>query len=177
MPSRLTRALSMALKIETLSREHNRDAFDCGNHELNRYLRNNARQHIEKGISRTFVLVEDSKPTEILGFFTLASCEILVEKLPRKYAKKYPARTPAAKLARLAVKKNLQRKGLGTQMMVNAIERILKVSEHLGIIGFFVDAKNDEARTFYEQFGFIPLPDNPLALFLPLSTLRRALQF
>jgi hypothetical protein len=59
-------------------------------------------------------------------------------------------------------------------MMVNAIERILRVSEHLGIIGFFVDAKNDEARTFYEQFGFIPLPDNPLELFLPLATLRKA---
>jgi len=77
----------MALKIETLTREHNRDAFDCGNHELNRYLRNTARQHIDKGISRTFVLVEKSNPTEILGFFTLASCEILVEKLPGKYAK------------------------------------------------------------------------------------------
>ena len=164
----------MALKIETLTRDHNRAAFDCGNHELNRYLRNTARQHLEKGISRTFVLVEDSNPTEILGFFTLASCEILVEKLPRKYAKKYPARAPAAKLARLAVKMNLQRKGLGTQMMVNAIERILRVSEHLGIIGFFVDAKNNEAITFYGQFGFIPLPDNPLELFLPLATLRKA---
>jgi len=164
----------MALKIETLTREHNRDAFDCGNHELNRYLRNTARQHIEKGISRTFVLVEESNPTEILGFFTLASCEILVEKLPRKYAKKYPARAPAATLARLAVKKNLQRKGLGTQMMVNAIERILRVSENLGIIGFFVDAKNDEAKTFYGQFAFIPLADNPLELFLPLATLRKA---
>ena len=167
----------MALKIETLTRNHNRAAFDCGNNELNRYLRNTARQHIEKGISRAFVLVEDSNPTDILGFFTLASCEILVEKLPRKYAKKYLSRAPAANLARLAVKKNLQRKGLGTQMMVNAIERILRVSEHLGIIGFFVDAKNDEARTFYEQFGFIPLPDNPLELFLPLATLSRALQF
>lgn len=164
----------MALKIETLTRDHNRDAFDCGNNDLNRYLRNTARQHIEKGISRTFVLVEDSNPTEILGFFTLASCEILVEKLPRKYAKKYSAKAPAAKLARLAVKKNLQRKGLGTQMMVNAIERILRVSENLGIIGFFVDAKNDEAKIFYEQFGFISFPDNPLELFLPLATLRKA---
>ena len=62
-------------------------------------------------------------------------------------------------------------------MMANDIEQILRVSEHLGIIGFFVDAKNDEAITFYEQFGFIPLPDNPLELFLPLETLSRALQF
>ena len=164
----------MALKIENLTRSHNRAAFDSGNQELNQYLRNTARQHIEKGISRTFVLVDDSNPSEILGFFTLAACEIHVEKLPRKYAKKYPARAPAAKLARLAVTKKLQRKGLGSHMMINAIERILKVSEHLGIIGFFVDAKNGEAKAYYEQFGFIPLPDNPLELFLPLSTLHRA---
>ena len=98
----------------------------------------------------------------------------LLEKLPRKYARKYPDRAPAAKLARLAVTTKLQRKGLGSHMMINAIERILAVSEHLGIIGFFVDAKNAEAKAYYEQFGFIPLPDNPLELFLPISTLYKA---
>jgi len=50
----------MALKIEPVTRNHNRTAFDCGNYDLNQYLRNIARQHIEKGISRTFILVEDS---------------------------------------------------------------------------------------------------------------------
>lgn len=164
----------MVLKIEPLTRDHDRAAFDCGNSELNQYLRKTARQHTEKGISRTFVLVDESKPSEILGFFTLASCEILVEKLPQKHAKKYPLRAPAAKLARLAVAKNRQRQGLGAHMMVNAIERVLEVSEHLGIIGFFVDAKNKRAKAYYEQFGFIPLPDNPLELFLPLPTLKNA---
>jgi len=72
MPSKLTKALSMALKIETLTRNFKRAAFDCGNNDLNRDLRNTARQHIGKGISPTFVLVEDSNPTDILGFFTLA---------------------------------------------------------------------------------------------------------
>ena len=117
---------------------------------------------MEKGISRTFVLVEDSNPSAVLGFFTLAACEILVEKLPRKYVKKHPAQAPAAKLARFAVEQSLQRTGLGSHLMVNAIERILKISEHLGIIGFFVDAKNQEAKAYYEQFGFIPLPGNQL---------------
>jgi len=162
------------LKIETLSRNHDRSRFDCGSEELNHYLRKIARQHLNKGMSRTFVLIDDNMPTEILGFFTLASCEIFVEKLPRKYAKKYPSKAPAAKLARLAVVKKRQRQGLGTHMMVNAIERVIRVSENLGIIGFFVDAKNNEAKAYYEQFGFIPLPDNPLELFLPLTTLRQA---
>jgi len=162
------------LKIETVSRDHNRSGFDCGNDALNQYLKKIARQHLNKGISRTFVLVDDSMPREILGFFTLVSCEIFVDKLPRKYAKKYPSKAPAAKLARLAVAKDRQRQGLGTHMMINAVERVIRVSQDLGIIGFFVDAKDNKAKAYYEQFGFIQLPDNPLELFLPLATLRNA---
>ena len=160
------------LKIETVSRDHNRSGFDCGNDALNQYLKKIARQHLNKGLSRTFVLVDDNIPTEILGFFTLVSCEIFVDKLPRKYAKKYPSRAPAAKLARLAVSKDRQSQGLGTHMMINAVERVIRVSQDLGIIGFFVDAKDNKAKAYYEQFGFIQLPDNPLELFLPLATLR-----
>jgi len=162
------------LKIETLSQNHNRSKFDCGVKELNQYLKNIARQHLNKGLSRTFVLIDDNLPTQIMGFFTLAFCEIRVEKLPRKFAKKYPPILPDAKLARLAVSKDQQSQDLGTMMMMNAIERVITVSEHLEIIGFFVDAKNDQVKTYYEQFGFIPLPDNPLELFLPLETLKKA---
>lgn len=160
------------LKIETLRRDHDRSGFDCGDNALNQYIRKIARQHLHKGISRTFVIVDTDNLKEILGFYTLIACEIFIAKLPRKYAKKYPSKVPAAKLARLAVTQNRQRQGLGTQMMINAMKRVLKVSQHLGIIGFFVDAKDKSARLFYEQFGFIPLSDNPLELFLPLATLQ-----
>lgn len=164
----------MTLRIEPVARSHNRQGFDCGDKNLNTYLRNTARQHGEKGISRTFVLVDDEDPSEILGFFSLASCEILVEKLPRKFAKKYPARAPAVKLARLAVATQMQRKAFGKYMMLDAMDRVLAIAEHLGIIGFFVDAKGAETVAYYRQFGFIPLPDNPLELFLPLATIRQA---
>jgi len=164
----------MPVKIEMLTRDHNREGFDCGNNDLNGYLRNTAHQHSEKGISRTFVMVDNEKSSEIIGFFTLAFCEILVEKLPRKYAKKYPTRAPAAKLARLAVSRHMQKKGFGAHMMLDAMDRIWRISENLGIMGFFVDAKDNEAVLFYRQFGFIALPDNPFELFLPLATIRRA---
>jgi len=162
------------LKIEPLTKNHNRSEFDCGNDELNRYLQRTARQHLEKGISKTFVLIDDYNPNKILGYHTLAACEIHVEKLPRKYSQKYPSKVPAAKLARLAVSTIKQRQGYGTIMMVNAVERILLVSKHLGIIGFFVDAKNEAAKGYYKKFGFISLPDNPLELFLPIATLQQA---
>jgi hypothetical protein len=68
------------LKIETLSKDHNRSEFDCGVDELNQYLKRIARQHLNKGISRIFILVDDNKPSEILGFYTLAACEVSCKK-------------------------------------------------------------------------------------------------
>ena len=164
----------MPLKIEPLNRSHNRRSFNCGNADLNHYLQNTARQQSEKGISRTFVLVDSENPFEILGFFTLVACEIVVEKLPPRFTKKYPLRASAAKLARLAVASHRHKQGMGVYMMLNAMERVLQVAEHLGVMGFFVDAKDDVAAAYYRQFGFISLPDNPLELFLPIDTIRKA---
>ena len=110
------------------------------------------------------------------GFFTLAFCEIQAEVLPRNIAKKYPAKVPAAKLARLAVSKKHQRKGFGKNMMVNALERAMIISRNIGIMGFFVDAKEEKARKYYEQFGFIPMPDNKQQLFLAMNGLQQAYQ-
>ena len=164
------------LRIELLSRGHDRQGFRCGERDLDDYLKRTARQHNDKGISRTFVLVDSDAPSNILGFFTLASCEVVTAALPPKFAKKYPTRAPAAKLARLAAATDRQRQGLGGLMMVDAMRRTLAVAENIGIIGFFVDAKNQGAREYYEQFGFVALPDYPLALFLPLATLAAAVE-
>lgn len=162
------------LRIELLSRGHEREGFSCGERDLDDYLKRTARQHNDKGISRTFVLVDSDAPAKILGFFTLASCEVVAADLPLEYAKKYPRRAPAAKLARLAVAMDQQRQGLGGLMMVDAMRRTLAVAENIGIIGFFVDAKNQGAREYYEQYGFVALPDHSLVLFLPLATLAAA---
>ncbi len=164
------------LQIELFSREHDREGFSCGERDLDEYLKRTARQHNEKGLSRTFVLSETEVPARILGFFTLASCEIVAADLPPEYAKRYPDKAPAARLARLAVVRDRQRQGLGGIMMAEAMRRTLAVAENIGIIGFFVDAKNQDARVYYEQYGFIPLPSNTLTLFLPLATLATAVE-
>lgn len=137
------------------------------------FCKKTARQHIRKGISRTFVLLDQSDPHKILGFYSLTACEVHSGQLPGKYGKQYPVIIPAAKLARLAVDLSHQRKKYGTVMMLNAMERILLIADHLGITGFFVDAKNQNAKRFYEKFGFISLSD-PLRLFIPISTLQKA---
>jgi ribosomal protein S18 acetylase RimI-like enzyme len=158
--------------IEPLNKFHDREHFDCGVEVLNQFLRSTARQHIQKGISRTFVLSERDYPQNIIGFFTLTICEVRSEKLPSAIAKKYPPQVPGVKLARLAVDLQWQRQGIGEILMVEAMQRALLVADTAGGIGLFVDAKNEAAQSYYARYGFITLEDNRLETFLALSLLR-----
>jgi GNAT superfamily N-acetyltransferase len=158
-------------RFEELSRAHNRAGFDCGDDQLNTFLRNFAHQNLKKGLSRTFVLVDNRKPAEILGFYTLSLLEIQAAKLPEEFAKKYRGKIPAVKIARLGVAKGIQNQGIGRSLMIDAILRAVRISRNAGIIGLFVDAKNAVVKEFYIKYGFIPLKDRELELFLPLETL------
>ena len=159
------------IKIEFLDKSHDRKRFDCGNTQLNIFPQKAARQHITKGMSRTFLLINDENSKEILGFYTLSICEVETEYLPPIIAKKYPDQVPALKLARLAVSKQHQHQGFGNYLIGSAIEKVILISENVGIIGLFVDAKDNHTKEYYEQFGFISLNGKPLILFLPIKTL------
>ncbi len=161
------------MRIEELNRSHNRDGFDCGVIELNEFLKNLARQNLKKGLSRTFVLVDDKIPEEILGFYTISIFEISAQRLPLKFFKKYKGQLPAVKLARLGVSKVRQKQSLGKYMIINAMKRAIIISENVGIIGLFVDAKDESAKGYYLKFGFLPLPEHEQELFLPLATLHQ----
>ena len=162
--------------VELLDKRHNRDDFNCGNQALNQFLEQTARQHIQKGISRTFVLIDTEQPDIIISFFTLSLCEVRVEKLPPKFAKKYPSKVAGVKLARLAVNKAYQRQGIGEIMMIEAMRRAVVVAENAGGIGLFVDAKDEAAKTYYTRYGFVGLEDVFLEMFLPLSTIMQMLE-
>lgn len=164
-------------RLELLSRGHDRQGFDCGSEPLNAYLQHAAREHTERGISRTFTLVEENavEPKPILGFFTLNICQLNAADLPGGMARKLPREVSGLKLGRLAVAQERQRQGIGKLLLIAAMKKVIGVFESAGGIGLFVDAKDDAAKAYYEHFGFSPLPDNPLELFLPLQTVREAL--
>ena len=164
-------------EIQVLDRRHNRAGFDCGEVPLNKFLQETARQHNDKGISKTFVYIDTDSPDEILGFFTLAICEVTTATLPVKLARKLPEKVPAARLGRLAVSRNNQGQQIGALLMVEAMQRTLALADSFGIVGIFVDAKSERAKGFYEGFGFVELNNNPLTLFLPLDTLKDAANF
>lgn len=159
-------------QITPLGKDHDRSAFDCGITELNVFLKSTARQHGEKGISRTFVLHE--LDSTILGFYTLTLGEIAAELLPKQFAKKYPCHgLPAVRLARLAVSRNQQGQGFGEILLLDAFHRTVTIAEQAGLVGLFVDAKNDSAVIFYEKVGFVSCIEKPRQLFLPITTLRK----
>jgi len=164
-------------KIELLAKSHDRDGFDCGSEPLNLFLKHTARQHAERGISRTFVLVDEdaAAPKPILGFFSLNICQIKSESLTPGEAKKLPRDVSGVRLGRLAVAKACQRQGIGKTLLVAAMGKFIEIFNRAGGIGLFVDAKDQDAKRYYEQFGFVPMPSNDLELFLPVKTIHEAL--
>jgi len=165
-------------KIELLSKSHDRDGFDCGSEPLNLFLKQTARQHAERGISRTYVLVEENAvaPKTIIGFFALNLCQIKSEALAPDMAKKLPQDVSGVRLGRLARAKEFKGQGIGSILMVAAMKKFLEIFDRAGGIGLFVDAKDEKAKEFYEGFGFVPLPSNEFKLFLPVKTIQDALK-
>ena len=164
-------------KIELLAKVHDREGFDCGSEPLNLFLKQTARQHAERGISRTFVLVDEAAaaPTPIVGFFSLNICQIKSESLAPQEARKLPRDVAGVRLGRLAVAKVHQRQGIGKTLLVAAMGKFMEIFNSAGGIGLFVDAKDQDAKRYYEQFGFVPMPSNELELFLPVKTIQEAM--
>lgn len=157
------------MQILPLTGNHNRQNFDCGRAELNNWLHQIARQHQDKGLSKTFVAIQDKEPTGICGFYALTLAEIDRCFLPDAYQKKLPQRIPGVRLGRLAVDLRYQNKGLGELLLVDAISRARRIHQDAGVVGLFVDALDDPVSGFYRQYGFLNVPDNPLLLVYPIA--------
>jgi predicted GNAT family N-acyltransferase len=157
----------------SLQKKHNRIEFDCGNDELNQYLRKYAKQNDQKGISKTFVATQAATSTTIDGYYTLSTSTISFESVTDDIARKLPNYPiPAVLIGRLAVDLNCQGEGLGEELLINALNRIVQISEEVGIYAVRVDATNERAKQFYLKYEFISFVDQSLSLFLPLKTIR-----
>ncbi len=156
--------------IERLERAHVRDAFSCGKPPLDEFIRRLVSQYEKRNLGRTYVAVRPGEK-QVLGYVTLASGSIPFQNLPDPTARKLPRHpVPVILLARLAVDQSVQGQGLGEGLLVDALQRVIGLADKLGIHAVEVNAIDEQAKAFYEKYGFVPLLDNEFHLFLPIAT-------
>lgn len=162
-------------EFHSLDQSFDRSSFDCGSPELNNFLKTRARQNQSVGFNKTFVAVLGGDPDKaVLGYYSLSMGEVELSSLPASLLKKLPKHpVPIARMGRLAVDTSAKGQGLGELLMVDAMKRVLSASELVGVYALLVDAKNHSAKNFYLKYGFIPLVDEPMTLFMPLSSFPR----
>ncbi|MCG6867823.1 MAG: GNAT family N-acetyltransferase [Gammaproteobacteria bacterium] len=158
--------------IEPLNRNHNRTVFSCGIESLDRYLKRQAGQDMKRRVSRVFVVRSPEDERQVLGFYSLSALSIDLSVLPEVVAAKLPRHpVPAALIGRLAVDLSAQEIGIGKMLLADAIKRTLAVSDDIAIYAMVVDAINEQAKSFYERYGFVRLTFGDSRLFLPLRYL------
>ena len=120
-------------------------------------------------------VVSDDAPTVIAGFYTLSALSVRLESLRPDIVKRFPRypNVPATLIGRLAVDRAFRRRGLGEHLLLDALQRSLKVSRTIGSAAVVVDAKDADARPFYGRYGCVPFTDQPMRLLLPMKTIQR----
>lgn len=149
---------------------HDRQAFTSGVGELDIYLQRFAVLQSKKGVAVVRVLVDTNAPNIVLGYYSLSAVQVdavqfdprIQQKLPR-----YPV--PCFRMGRLAAHVQHQGRGLGRLLVGCAIERCLEARKQVGAYALVVDAKGDEAKSFYMHYEFVACRDLPMTLYLPLG--------
>lgn len=159
-------------RIEPFSRAHDRSAFSCGKSALDQFLQQRVSQYQKRNLGRTYVAVRPGEP-RVWGYYTLASGSLSFENLPPEVARKLPNHPiPVVLLGRLAIDQIVQGQGLGGLLLLDALQRSAQLAGSLGLHAVEVQAIDDEARRFYEHYGFSPLLTDQRRLYLPIATIR-----
>lgn len=160
------------LVIEPLGSLHNRQGFYCGVEALDNYLKKQAKQDVKRRISKVFVATTEANPENIIGYYTLSTLSIELSHLPVDLAHKLPKHPiPAALIGRLACAIDVKGNGVGKMLLMDALKRTLAVSTEIAIYAMVVDAIDEHAAGFYEQYAFEQLAVESRRLFLPLKSL------
>jgi predicted GNAT family N-acyltransferase len=162
-----------AFYVEPLGSHHDREAFSCGKERLDSYLRRQATQDVKKHVAVAFVLTNDSRV--IAGYYTLSQYSVELDAIPQDIARKLPKYpvVPATLIGRLAMSTAFRGQRLGEFLLMDALNRCLSGSVQVASAAVIVDAKDEEALTFYKKYGFLELPRVSRRLFLPMATIQQ----
>lgn len=149
---------------------HDRTSFDCGEPELNDYLRFTARQHVDKGYAQVWVAVAEPGSAQVIGYYTLSMTSLRPAEVPRKTGVN---KVPAILLGKLAVDRRYQGQNIGVHLLMHAQRSALLISRQVGVHAFVVDARNERAAAFYRKYDFEELTTGPLHLFKTIKDIAR----
>ncbi len=161
-----------AQAIVALDDSHDRRSFHCGVEALDRYLHAQAGQDQRRRIAACFVL-HDPARSRIAGYHTLSAFSVIGTDLPDALQKKLPkyGQIPCTLLGRLAVDTDYRGSGLGSHLLLDAMQRALLQSGEVASWAVIVDAESEAAQRFYAHYGFMALPQTPRRAFLPMGTI------
>jgi predicted GNAT family N-acyltransferase len=162
---------------EAIAKKHDRQGFDCGQPELNAFLRDYARQSHERGAAKTFLAIDDRDGKTVYGYYSLSPASVEYARTPeilRRGLGRYDI--GVYRLGRLASRIDLHGKGLGGQLLLAAGRRCLRVAQEIGGTAMLIDAKDAQVATWYASYGALPLRDAPLTLLLPLDLVATAIK-
>ena len=130
-------------------------------------------EHLTPGGHEVIRLTPDGK--RIAGYYTLSQYSIDLSVIPKEISRQFPKYpvVPATLIGRLAVSKEFRGQGLGQLLLMDALKRSLDSSKAVASAAVIVDAKDDDAATFYRKYGFLELPKVPRRRFLPMATVEK----
>ncbi|OBK23803.1 GCN5 family acetyltransferase [Mycobacterium asiaticum] len=143
--------------------------FDSGEPSLDEYLQRRALANHIEGASRCFVTCREGR---VVGFYALASAAMERAGASGRVRRNMPDPVPVILLSRLAIDRNEQGKGLGAQLLRDAITRAVAAAEIIGVRALLVHAMHEQARKFYAHFDFEPSPTDALHLLLLIKDAR-----
>lgn len=158
--------------VKPLGKE-DRAAFACGDPDLDSYFRERASRDLREKLSAVFILVTESEPEKVIGYYTLSSQQVDAGELPeglRKRTGKYQ-RIGVTLLGRLAVDRAHQGKKLGEFLLIDALRRSLEGTRSVMSFAVVVDAKGEHVARFYEKYGFVRTGER--RLILPMKTIEK----
>jgi GNAT superfamily N-acetyltransferase len=141
---------------EPIAKSHHRQAFDCGDAQMNEFLHRYARQSHEQNASKTFCAIDNAVPGRVLGFYTITPSAVAHEDAPETMTRGLARHEIAGfKLARIATDHSVAGQGLGGQLLAAAM-RCLRVAGEIGDVLLIIDAKNERAANWYASYGAEP---------------------
>jgi GNAT superfamily N-acetyltransferase len=157
---------------EHIDAHHDSAAFDCGQPELDDWLRRRALGNEASGASRTYVICAEGR---VVGYYALATGAIARAAATGRVRRQMPEPVPVMIIGRLAVDTRFQGRGLGRALLRDALLRTLHVAEHAGIRAVLLHATTAEAKRFYERAGFRESPLDPMTLMITIADVEKAL--